>query len=38
MKKLENFLKTHKNKGDGTSPEQEQLVHSLLHSGGKFLA
>lgn len=24
-------------KGEGTSPEQEQLVHSLLHSGGKFL-
>lgn len=24
-------------KGEGTSPEQEQLVHNLLHSGGKFL-
>ena len=25
-------------KGEGTSPEQEQLVHNLLHSGGKFLS
>ena len=24
------------NKGEGTSPEQEALVHNLLHSGGKF--